>query len=172
MKKIIIYVAFIGMMLLQSCTVSDSQPANIVNNNTVLSEVFEVTESFTPSNNFSNLVAFPHTIYASDMVLVYRLSGVSSGTDIWKLLPETHYFNDGTLDFRYDFDFTKYDASIFMDGNDLATVSNNYRLNQVLRIVIIPANFSNKSNSKYNIKDYNSVANYFKIDNSKILKIN
>ncbi|MBC7522863.1 MAG: hypothetical protein H7239_00255 [Flavobacterium sp.] len=171
-KKILIMVTLIGMMMLQSCTVQDSQPSNIVNNNTVIGEVFEVTRSFTPANNFSNLVAFPHTIYASDMILVYRLSGVSSGADIWKLLPETYYTSTGTLDFRYDFDFTKYDASIYMDGFDLATVSNNYRLNQVLRIVIIPANFSNKTSLQYDINDYSSVANYFKIDNSKVLKIN
>ncbi len=119
----------------------------------------------------SNLIAFPHTIYASDMVLVYRLSGVSSGTDIWKLMPETYYFNDGTLDFRYDFDFTRYDASIFMDGNDLASVSSNYRINQVLRIVVIPGYFGNKTTNTINFNDSDAVIKTFKIDENKIVKV-
>jgi hypothetical protein len=158
------------MMTIQSCTVNDQQPINTTDNDTI-SEVWEYTRSFTTANNFSNLIAFPHTIYASDMVLVYRLSGVSSGTDVWKLLPETYYFSDGTLDFRYDFDFTKYDASIFMDGFDLAGVSPNYRTNQVLRIVVIPGYFGNKTTNTINFNDYNAVIKTFKIDETKIVKV-
>lgn len=170
MRKITLLFAFIGMMTIQSCTVNEQQPINNTDNDTI-SEVWEYTRSFTTSNNFSNLIAFPHTIYASDMVLVYRLSGVSSGTDIWKLMPETYYFNDGTLDFRYDFDFTRYDASIFMDGNDLASVSSNYRINQVLRIVVIPGYFGNKTTNTINFNDYNAVIKTFKIDENKIVKV-
>ncbi|MEC4005738.1 hypothetical protein OX283_013790 [Flavobacterium sp. SUN052] len=170
MRKITLLFAFIGMMTIQSCTVNDQQPINTVDNDTI-SEVWEFTRSFSTSNNFSTLIAFPHTIYSSDMVLVYRLSGVSNGTDIWKLLPETYYFNDGTLDFRYDFDFTKYDASIFMDGFDLANVSANYRTNQVLRIVVIPGYFGNKTSNTIDFNDYNATMNALKINESNVVKI-
>ena len=169
MRKITLLIAFIGMMTIQSCTVNDPQPINTVDNDTI-SEVWEFTRSFTTSNNFGTLITFPHAIYSSDMVLVYRLSGVSNGTDIWKLLPESYFMNDGTLDFRYDFDFTKYDASIFMDGFDLAGVSPNYRNNQILRIVVIPGYFGNKSSNNINFNDYKTVIETFKIDENKIIK--
>jgi hypothetical protein len=48
------------------------------------------------------LVAFDPPIYSSDVVLTYRLSGSNSQGDIWEPLPETYYFNNGTLDFVID----------------------------------------------------------------------
>jgi hypothetical protein len=87
-------------------------------------------------------VALNPSIYSSDVVLVYRLSGTYQGRDVWKLLPETHYFNDGTIDFGYNFDFTRNDVNIYLIGNNLQTVSDQYRVNQVLRIVIVPGAFS------------------------------
>lgn len=167
MKKFTLLLAFIGMISLQSCTVQED--TNYVDNDTY-SEVFEVTRSFNSTNNYSSLISFPHIIYPSDVVLAYRLDGVVNGTDVWKLLPQTFYFNDGTLDFRYDYDFTQYDISIFMDGYDLATVSTNYRNNQIFRVVIVPADFKNKMG--INTQDYNAVIKALKIDESKILKIN
>lgn len=167
MKKITLLVAFIGMISLQSCTVNDNN--DDIDYDTI-SEVFEVTRSFNSSNGYSSLISFPHTIYPSDMILSYRLDDVVNGNDVWKLMPQTFYFNDGTLDFRYDFDFTQYDINIFMEGFDLASVSTNYRNNQVFRIVIIPAAFINKSAINY--EDYNAVIRTLKIDESKILKIN
>ena len=167
MKKITIMLAIIGIISLQSCTVNDNND-NI--DNDTIGEVFEVTRSFTASNNYSSLISFPHTIFNSDMVLAYRLDGVINGTDVWKLMPQTFYFNDGTLDFRYDFDFTIYDINILMEGNDLGTVPSSFRNNQVFRILIIPAAFSNRS--AIDFKDYNAVIKTFKINESKMLKIN
>jgi hypothetical protein len=158
------------MISLQSCTVHDTPAQQVTNNYEFLATTYEYTRSFTTTNNFSTLVTFPQAIYSSDMVLVYRLSGVSNGADVWKLLPETYYMNDGTLDFRYDFDFTKYDASIYMEGYDLAGVSASYRTNQVLRVVIVPSNFGNKMTTPIDYNDYNAVAKAFKIDESKIIK--
>lgn len=171
MKKITVLVAFIGMMALQSCTVNQ-EPDQIINN-TFVAPVFEVTRSFTAANNYSSLITYPasiNPIYASDMVLAYRLDGVVGGNDVWKLMPQTFYFSDGTLDFRYDYDFTRYDINIFMDGSDLGTVSPNFRNNQVFRVVIIPADFANRK--AIDFKDYNAVVKAFNINESKILKIN
>jgi len=168
MKKITLLLAFIGMLSFQSCTVNDSQP--IVQDSDTISEVYEYSVSFTAGNNYSELLSFPHTIYSSDMVLVYRLSGVTQGTDIWKLEPETYYFNDGTLDFGYDFDFTRYDVNLFMHGNNLGTVSSNFRLNQIFRVVIVPGYFGKNASKTVNFEDYNAVVKSFKIDESKLKK--
>ena len=167
MKKITLILAFIGMITLQSCTVNEDN-VNGIDNDTI-SEVFEYTNvNFLP-NSYTVVLNFPHTIYSSDMVLVYRLSDVFQGEDVWKLLPETYYFNDGTLDFRYDYNFTRYDAEVYMEGFDLGGLSSGVRLNQVLRVVVIPAAFGKNGNINYN--DYKSVINAYNIDESKIIKI-
>jgi hypothetical protein len=70
------------------------------------------------------LVAFDPPIYSSDVVLTYIIRSNSQG-DIWEPLPETYYFNNGTLDFGYRFDYTNRDVDIYMVGNDLQSVSQN-----------------------------------------------
>jgi len=170
MKKITLILAFIGMITLQSCTVNEDT-GNGIDNDTI-GEVFEYTNvNFLP-NSYTVVLNFPHTIYSSDMVLVYRLSDVFQGEDVWKLLPETYYFNDGTLDYRYDFNFTRFDAEVYLEGFDLAGLSPAVRLNQVLRVVVIPAYQANKmSSKKVDFNDYNAVINAYNIDESKIIKI-
>ena len=165
MKKIITLLAVFGILSFQSCTVNDNTP--IVDNDTI-SEVFEVTTSFNSTNNYSKLVSLSPAIYASDVVLVYRLSGISQGNDVWKLLPETRYFPDGTLDFGYNFDFTKNDVNIYMVGNNLQTVSTDFRLNQVLRIVIVPGSFS----ASINKNNYAEVMSVLKINESQVQTVN
>jgi hypothetical protein len=167
MKKITLVLAFIGMIALQSCTVNEDNVDGI--DNDTIGEVFEYTNvNFLP-NSYTVVLNYPHTIYSSDMVLVYRLSDTFQGEDVWKLLPETYYFNDGTLDFRYDYNFTRFDAEVYMEGYDLAGLSSAVRLNQVLRVVVIPAAFGKNGTIDYS--DYNSVINAYNIDESKIVKI-
>jgi hypothetical protein len=84
------------------------------------------------------LVTFDPPIY-SDVVLTYRLSGSNSQGDIWEPLPETYYFNNGTLDFGYRFDYTNRDVDIYMVGNDL----NPYLriIGSIRSFVIVPASY-------------------------------
>jgi hypothetical protein len=103
------------------------------------------------------------------MVLVYRLSGTFQGEDVWKLQPETYYFGDGTLDFEYNFDFTRYDVNVYMNGFDLASITSEYRLNQIFRVVIVPGYFGNKSSMDYS--DYNAVVKTLKIDEAQVIKV-
>lgn len=167
MKRITLLIAFIGMITLQGCSVNES-PQNIVDNDTI-SEVFEFSNVDFVPNDYSVILDYPHDIYASDMVLVYRLSGVFQGEDIWKLQPESFFFDDGTLDFQYGFNFTRFDTEVYMEGFDLVTVSDSYRLNQIFRVVIVPGYFGNKSSLNY--KDYNAVMKALNIDESKVQKI-
>lgn len=170
MKKITLLIAFIGMITLQSCTINEEQ--DNVDYDTI-SEVFEYSNvDLTSGNGYSALLDFPHTIYSSDMVLVYRLVDYGSAGDVWKLMPETYYFDDGTLDFGYDSDFTQYDAQVYLFGYDLPGLPNGNRLDQVFRVVVIPAYINNKSSSgKLDFKDYNSVKEHFNLDKAKVTKI-
>ena len=171
-KKITFLFAFIGMIIVQSCTVNEVVEDPI--DNDTISEVYETNLlAFTSSNDFSQTFFFPRPIFASDMVLVYRLSGTFQGQDVWKLQPENYYFPDGTLDYGYNFDFTRNDVGIFMIGNDLATVPSQFRINQIFRIVVIPAFLNKSSANKNNIdfKDYKAVIKAFNINESNIKKI-
>ena len=164
MKKIITLLAIAGLFVMQSCTTTGSFEIAP----TTSSEVFEVTTSFNSTNNFSKLITFNPRIYSSDVVLVYRLSGANSQGDIWELLPETHYFSDGNLNFGYKYDYTNTDVDIFMIGYDLQSVIPEFRLNQVLRIVIVPANYATSVNKN----NYSDVITALNLKDSQIQKIN
>lgn len=165
MKNIYSFLVVASMVLFQSCTIEDN--TEYIDNDTI-SEVFEITTTFNTSNEFSKLVTLNPAIFNSDVVLVYRLSGVTSqGNDIWKLLPELYFYNDGTLDFGYKFDFTKNDVRIFMFGNDLQTVVSEYKTNQVFRIVIVPAYFS----KTIDVTNINSVLTALQINKEAIQKL-
>jgi hypothetical protein len=168
MKKITLLIAFIGMISLQSCTVNE-----VREDNDTISEVFEYSNvDLTSGNGYSALLTFPHATYSSDMVLVYRLADYGSAGDVWKLLPETYYFSDGTLDFGYDNDFTRYDAQVNLFGFDLPGLPVGNRLDQVFRVVVIPAYLNNKSaTGKLDFEDYNTVKEYYKLDTAKVIKI-
>lgn len=171
MKKITLLIALIGMITLQSCTSEEVIVTDNVDYDTI-SEVFEYSNvDFNSLNGYSVFLNFPHSIYSSDMVLVYRLVDFGPSGDVWKPMPETYYFNDGTLDFGYDNDFTRFDAQVSLFGYDLPGLSNVYKLDQVFRVVIIPAYFGNKTSNDVDFNDYNSVVKHYSIDESSITKI-
>ena len=98
------------------------------------------------------------------MVLVYRLASTGPAGDVWKLLPETYYFNDGTLDFGYRNDFTRYDAEVTLYGYDLLGLSTINKLNQVFRVVVIPGYFGNRRTLAVDFSDYKAVEHHFQLN--------
>lgn len=113
----------------------------------ILGQVFEVNVNFTSTNDFSAIIDFPQDIevFESDAVMVYWLEDVipdSSGSiDIWSPLPSIFYLPDGVASF--DFNHSFLDVNIFLDGNfDLNNLPDNIKLDQIFRIAIIPANFT------------------------------
>lgn len=177
MRKITLFLALIGMISLNSCTIEETRVVDGGYNydSDTISEVWEYTNvDFYSGNGYSVLLDFPHTTYTSDMILVYRLADYGSAGDVWKLLPETYYFNDGTVDFGYENDFTIYDAQINMFGYDLVGLNDAYKFDQIFRVVVVPGYYGNKisSSKEIDVNDYNAVIEHFDIDNSKVLKIN
>lgn len=178
MKKILTLFAVAGLMAFASCEGPEGPPGydgvqGPKGDPGLTSEVYEVANiSFTSANNYSVLIPLNPAIYTSDMVLVYRLVGNDNGNDIWKLLPEVYYTANGSLDFGYEYDFTSNDVSINMFGNDLGTVNNTNRINQILRIVILPGTLTSKSSNKPDYSDYNAVIKKYNIDDSNVKKIN
>jgi hypothetical protein len=171
MKKITLILAFIGMITLQSCSVNENH--NVTDNDTI-SEVFELRNvdfNYNPTDGYTIYQTFNPNIADSDVVLIYRLTGViNSSTPIWKQIPRTVYLPEGELD--YDFDFSKVDFTIYAGGTYDLSQTPAYITNETFRIVIIPGYLSNKSmNGKVDLSDYNAVVRAFNIDESKIKEI-
>ena len=163
MKKIMTLLAVVGLFSLQGCTTTD----NSVDNDTI-STVFETEQVSFLATNYTIRYTFPSMIYIDDMVLVYRLTGTANGNDLWEFLPETHYFADGTRNFSYNFDFSRNDVQIYLEGNNLGTLDAAYRLNQIFRIVVVPANLVQGVDKN----NYPAVMNAIKINESQIQKVN
>jgi len=164
MKKIITLFAVIGMLSLQSCTGPEG-PQGIPGEDGLIGTVYENTSSnyfnFTSDKNYKVRYTFPKSLYDSDVILVYRLGGIDNGKAIWEFLPQTYYFDNGTRDYSYNFNFTYNYVDIYLSGNDLGTVPAEYRIQQIFRIVVVPADFATTVNknsyldviSKLNIKE-------------------
>lgn len=166
MKKIFTLLAVVGMLSFQSCTTEDN---TYVDNDTI-SEVFELKNinfSYNATDGYTIYQKFTPKIYASDVVLIYRLSGtIDSNTPVWQLIPRTLFLNQGELD--YDFDFSQEDFTIYAGGNYDLSLTPQYLNNQTFRIVIVPASFSTLINKN----NYLEVINALKINENQVQKIN
>ena len=155
MKKVLLLFVTAALTLLSGCRGEDGRDA--VN---IEAAVIELTNvNFIP-NSFAILYSFNQPILASDQVLVYRLSASTpQGDDVWQLLPQNYYFDDGTFNFGYNYDFTRFDVNVFIDGYDLNTLTNQFTQNQILRIVVVPGYFARyaSAESVIDYKDYNAV---------------
>ena len=173
MKKITLVLAFIGMIGLTSCVREEVVVEDAYDQDTI-SEVFELRNvDFSYDSNNGEYYIYRNlnpAIYASDVVLIYRLTGtINSSTPIWQLIPRTLDLAPGELD--YDFDFSKQDFTIYAGGTYDLSLTPNYIYNQTFRIVIIPGYFSDRNSQQIDFNDYNAVAKAYKIDESKVKEI-
>ncbi len=165
MKKIITLLAVVGIFSFQSCTTSDPY----VDNDTI-SEVFElknVNFAYNATDGYTIYQKFTPEIYASDVVLIYRLSGtIDSNTPLWQLIPRTLFLPQGELD--YDFDFSQEDFTIYAGGNYNLSLTPQYLNNQTFRIVIVPGSFS----ASINTSNYAEVMAALRVNENQIQNIN
>lgn len=166
MKKIILlFTAIIGLSSLQSCEVNDVRENQIFE-----AEVYEFPASFNNSQ-FSVIGNFSRNIYDSDHILIYRLYGKDGGADVWRLIPQTIYFTNGD-NFDYNYDFTKRDFRIFLEGNfDLNTLNDNhwdsYIMRQIFRVVVVPGRFQ----YKMDFSDYDNTIKALGLENATVKKL-
>ncbi len=119
--------------------------------------------------SFGVFFNFPTAALSSDHVLAYRLVGQDNGADVWKLLPEQYYFNDGTFDFAYNYDFTRFDVNFYIEGQDLGTLGAGFTQNQIFRVVIIPGYFANKMAVDY--RDYEATISALGIQGKPVVML-
>lgn len=104
----------------------------------IVSSAFEIEVDFNSGNDYSHTEDYGFEVLDTDVTLVYISWETQSGKDIWRLLPQSVTFNDGTL--VYNYDFTQTDVRFFLDGTkDPSTLDAEWTQNQVFRVVVIPA---------------------------------
>ncbi len=148
MKTITAVTLVLAMALLPACECTTCRDGiDGLDGDSFLGSVFEIEGDFTAENNWTLYYDFPQTfkVYDSDVVLVYLLweqteTEKGKTLDVWRLLPQTILLDEGVL--QYNFDFTLVDVKVFLDGTvDLKTLLPAESLDQVFRIVVLPADF-------------------------------
>ncbi|SDG62446.1 hypothetical protein [Psychroflexus sediminis] len=139
----------------------------------LIGTILEIEGDFTAENGYSFLYEFPTSevvVFESDVVQVYLLEEVINDNgdfvDVWTPLPNSFFFSDASQ-LVYNYNHTFFDVNLFLDGNvDFKTVSNDFLLNQVFRIAIIPAAFAEKNP---NLTSYEALMQA--MPDAKVLKI-
>tara|TARA_R110000868_G_scaffold45958_2_gene152173 strand:+ start:5552 stop:6073 length:522 start_codon:yes stop_codon:yes gene_type:complete len=105
----------------------------------IVGETYEVDNvDFTPAENTVRFT-FPQNIVNGDAILVYRLEDVQDGLDIWEPLPTATIFFEGGGFLQYRFNYTIGDVDIIIESDDLALIGDEFMLDQVLRIIVLPS---------------------------------
>jgi len=168
---------FLAAITLSSCSNDGPQgpqgPQGPPGADGLIGSVIDIEGNFTASNNYELNVNFNDNnleVFETDAVLVYLKTGedsVAGGApvEVWRQLPQTYYINGEAL--QYNFDFTFFDVLIYLDGTaDFATLDPSYTNNQVLRVVVVPAEFA--KDTSVDLSNMNAVINALNIDQSDI----
>jgi hypothetical protein len=172
MRKISTFLAIIGMILISSCEGPQGPPGfdGFDGQDGLIAEVFELKNvdfSFNATDGYTIYRALTPQIFASDVILIYRMSGtIDSNTPIWQLIPRTLFLSQGELD--YDFDFSKEDFTIYAGGTYDLSSTPQYINNQTFRIVIVPGSFS----AAINKNSYADVMAALNMKESQVQNIN
>ena len=172
MKKISTFLAVILMIVISSCEGPQGPPGfdGLDGQDGLIAEVFElknVNFSYNAIDGYTIYRALTPKIFASDVVLIYRMTGtIDASTPIWQLIPRTLFLSQGELD--YDFDFSKEDFTIYAGGTYDLSLTPQYINNQTFRIVIVPGSFS----AAINKNNYADVMAALNVRESQVKSIN
>lgn len=160
--------SFFTILMIQSC-VGPEGPEGLpgIDAVNIESNIIEVKMDFTTQNNFSQILKLPKSTLSSDVVMIYILWEKDGNTPIWRAIPQTVFFDEGVL--IYNFDFTAVDFTIFLDGPiNLASLNEDWRLNQTFRVVVIPGRFTS---SRMDLTNYEAVTALLEIKDEDFQKI-
>jgi len=131
----------------------------------IASKAFEIEVDFNEANGYEHLEEYGFSVLSSDITLVYTLWGTENGKDIWRLLPQQVFFQEGLL--QYNFDFTDVDVKIFMDATfDLSMLGSQWTNDQVFRVVVVPADLVGRPN----YADYDATMKRFNLTDKDFQK--
>lgn len=157
--------ALFGSFILSNCTRTEYVD-NGVDYDTY-SVVYDATGTFAASNNYTLAFDWPQQLYNTDVVLIYRQAGNSGGSPVWQQIPRTVYLPNSE-EFDYDFDFTIYDAEIYIDATNISSIpAADYLNNQTFRMVIVPAS----AGKNVDLTSYQKVIKFYNIDDKKVINL-
>lgn len=138
MRKLLMWAMTISILAVQGCEgPMGPQGPQGQDGGIITSSAFELEVNFTNDDNYEITESYGFDVFPSDITLVYIL-WETDGKDIWRLLPQSVFFDDGVL--QYNYDFTDVDVRIFLEGNiNLGTLDASWLQNQVFRVVVVPA---------------------------------
>ena len=171
MKKITLFFAIIGMIVLNACQSNEIMQEPQQDDDTI-AEVFELkgVNFVLNGTQWEIYRKLNPNIFASDNILIYRLAGtIVPTTPIWQLIPRTLFLPEGQL--NYDFDFSKEDFTIYAGGNYNISLTPMYLNNQTFRIVIIPGFFNNRLSKPEDFSDYDAVLKRYNISDKKVIQL-
>lgn len=166
MKKLLSLIVLTSLFFV-SCSDGEPGPQGPpgVDGVNIVGQAFEIEVDFV-GDDYSIFADIPGSIEVldSDVVLVYWLEDVDDGADVWSLLPQTFYFDDGQ--FQYNYNHTAFDVNIYLQGNiDLGTLGDAFTQDQIFKIVVLPVDYStNASLDLTNYSDLKAAVNIQELD--------
>ena len=142
MKKL---ASLLSFLLVMSCVVEEGIDGR--DGGLIVSNAFEIVVDFNAQNNYEIVEPYGFDVFEYDITLVYILWETDNGQDVWRLLPQSTTFIGGAT-LTYNFDFTRTDVKLFLDGTaNFDNLSAVWTQDAVFRIVVVPAdNVSSLSN--------------------------
>jgi len=173
MKKFFVPFILLGALIIQACEgpigregpMGPEGPPGV----SIEADIFEIEGTFAAETDWSLFGVyedFGGVFIGSDKLLIYHLW--EQGTvDVWRLLPQTIFMQQGI--FQYNYDFTIEDFQIFLEGNfDLNTLEPVWTVDQVFRLVIIP---TLPTNFRIDYSNYEEVVKHFNLNEDNIKRI-
>lgn len=174
MKKVLSLLAIFSLILV-SCEGDPGPPGPAgppgEDGINIVAQAFEATVNF-EDPEYSVFVEIPESIEVldTDVVLVYWLEDVVDGDDVWSLLPQVYYLDNGDQ-FQYNYNHTFYDVNIYLDSPvDVGSLNlgPEFTDNQTFRLVVVPADYA--LNSSVNINSYQAVKADLDLDDKNVVK--
>lgn len=176
-KSYILSAAIFALVSIVSCSIETEGPPGPMGPpgldglNGEQAYVFEFVTDFLPPD-YTSFLEFPgdFEMLESDVALVYLLWEVDDqGTEIWRPIPTSLFLPEGTL--QYNFDFTRFDVAVFMDGDfPMNFLGPGYTDDWIVRVVVVPGLFGTAARSKppvdFNV--YDEVKSYYNLKDSEL----
>ena len=131
---------------------------------------FEKQDSYT----YHYVQGFKNPLPNSNLILIYVQTNLTkNNSPIWNLLSYTEYPNNGADKVEYSNNSSKFDFEIIVRSTNGVNLDNKpeFYTNKKFRVIEVPAKtatYTYVPTTKVDYSDYNSVINYYNIDELKI----
>jgi hypothetical protein len=165
MKHFTLLSLLLGSILILSSCKGDTGPPGPPGIS-ILGTTYDVRVDFLPQEDYEAVFNFTPPIERSDVVLCYIQWEIVSGRPVWRLLPQTVLFTEGTLQYQYD--FTDIDFRLFLESNfSLSALGPEWTRNQTFRVVVVPSDFG----GRMDYTNYEQVAERLGIQEEDIVRL-